>query len=68
MEKKEMLTGFHWKLLKDKVKDIPLFNEAKHHEDISFRIVVLANPANSVCDGDICNAESDADRRLCLFL
>ena len=33
-----MLTGFHWELLKD--KDIPVFNEAKHHEDISFRIVV----------------------------
>jgi hypothetical protein len=38
MEKQEMLTGFHWELFKD--KDIPVFNEAKHHKDISFRIVV----------------------------
>jgi hypothetical protein len=65
MEKQGMLTGFRWELLKD--KDTPVFNEVTHHEDVSFCVVVW--PALlTVCDGDICYAESYADRRLCLFL
>ena len=38
MERHETLTGFQWGSSKD--KDIPVFNEATHHEDISFHIVV----------------------------